>query len=72
MLWTLVYPADKYRDKGLPPGGLKARAQAYRWIMFAVTELEQPLWRTTGHTFLYPEPSVYRRTLFSHSRNSSP
>jgi hypothetical protein len=24
--------------------------------MFAVTELEQPLWRTPGHTFLYPEP----------------
>jgi hypothetical protein len=42
--------------QGLPPGGLKARAQACRWIMFAVTELEQPLWGATGHIFLYLEP----------------
>jgi glutathione S-transferase len=51
----VMYLADKYRDKGLLPANLKERAQAYRWIMFAVTELEQPLWRITRHTFLYPE-----------------
>src|SRR5262249_50810969 len=37
----VMYVADKYRDKGLLPADLKERAQAYRWIMFAVTELEQ-------------------------------
>jgi glutathione S-transferase len=51
----VLYLADKYRDKGLLPEGLPERAQAYRWIMFAVTELEQPLWRITRHTALYPE-----------------
>jgi glutathione S-transferase len=50
----VFYLADKYRDKGLLPAGLKERAQAYRWVMFAVTELEQPLWRITRHTALYP------------------
>ncbi|HSE73302.1 MAG TPA: glutathione binding-like protein, partial [Dongiaceae bacterium] len=33
----------------------KQRAQVYRWVMFAMTELEQPLWRMVKHTFLYPE-----------------
>ena len=51
----VMYLADKYRDKGLLPADLNERAQAYRWTMFAVTELEQPLWRITRHTFLYPE-----------------
>lgn len=30
------------------------RAQIYRWLFFAVTELEQPLWRIARHTRLYP------------------
>lgn len=51
----VLYLAEKYGDKGLTPADLKQRAQAYRWIMFAVTELEQPLWRMAKHTFLYPE-----------------
>jgi glutathione S-transferase len=51
----VMYLADKYRDKGLLPAGLTERGQAYRWVMFAVTELEQPLWRIARHTFLYPE-----------------
>jgi glutathione S-transferase len=51
----VMYLAEKYRDKGLIPTDLKERALAYRWIMFAVTELEQPLWRIARHTFLYPE-----------------
>jgi glutathione S-transferase len=37
------------------PADLTERAQAYRWSMFAVTELEQPLWRIAKHTLLYPE-----------------
>ncbi|MGE5771006.1 MAG: glutathione S-transferase family protein [Hyphomicrobiales bacterium] len=51
----VLYLADKYRDKGLLPANLEERAEAYRWVMFAVTELEQPLWRISKHTALYPE-----------------
>ncbi|HEV8390331.1 MAG TPA: glutathione S-transferase family protein [Dongiaceae bacterium] len=51
----VLYLAEKYPEKGLMPTGLKQRAQVYRWILFAMTELEQPLWRMAKHTFLYPE-----------------
>ena len=51
----VLYLAEKYREKGLMPTDLKARAEVYRCLMFAVTELEQPLWRITKHSFLYPE-----------------
>lgn len=51
----VIYLAEKYRRKGLLPADLKQRAQAYRWIMFAMTELEQPLRRILRHTMLYPE-----------------
>lgn len=51
----VLYLAEKYPEKGLLPADLKQRAQVYRWMMFAVTELEQPLWRITKHSMLYPE-----------------
>jgi glutathione S-transferase len=51
----VLYLADKYPEKRLLPADLEERAQAYRWIMFAVTELEQPLWRITKHRVIYPE-----------------
>ncbi|MBP2234786.1 glutathione S-transferase [Sinorhizobium kostiense] len=51
----VMYLAEKYGAKGLMPADLKERAQTYRWSLFAVTELEQPLWRIAKHTFLYPE-----------------
>ncbi|RAQ13955.1 glutathione S-transferase family protein [Burkholderia cepacia] len=50
----VLYLADKYPEKALLPVDQALRAQAYRWVMFAVTELEQPLWRITRHSFLYP------------------
>lgn len=50
----VLYLADKYPEKALLPVDLDERAQVYRWTMFAVTELEQPLWRITRHTMLYP------------------
>lgn len=50
----VLYLAHKYPEKGLMPDDLRERAQAYRWTLFAVTELEQPLWRITRHTLLYP------------------
>ena len=37
------------------PTRLEQRAQVYRWVLFAMTELEQPLWRMAKHRFLYPE-----------------
>ena len=51
----VLYLAEKYPGKKLLPTDLKERAEAYRWIMFAMTELEQPLWRIAKHTVLYPE-----------------
>jgi len=51
----VLYLAEKYPEKGLLPADLKQRAQVYRWMMFAVTELEQPLWRITKQSTLYPE-----------------
>jgi len=51
----VLYLAEKSRAKGLLPADLKVRAQVYRWVMFAMTELEQPLWRITKHTMVYPE-----------------
>lgn len=51
----VIYLAEKYPDKGLLPADRKQLAQAFRWVMFAMTELEQPLWRITRHSWLYPE-----------------
>jgi len=51
----VLYLAEKYSDKGLLPGGVAERAQVFRWLLFAATELEQPLWRIVRHTRLYPE-----------------
>jgi len=51
----VLYLAEKYPDPGFIPADLKLRADFYRWILFAVTELEQPWWRIAKHTHLYPE-----------------
>jgi glutathione S-transferase len=51
----VLYLAEKYSDRGLLPAGLSERAQVNRWLLFAATELEQPLWRISRHTALYPE-----------------
>jgi glutathione S-transferase len=51
----VLYLAEKYRDKGLIPADLAERAELNKWLMFAATELEQPLWRITRNTALYPE-----------------
>ena len=50
----VLYLAEKYLHKGLVPTDLKQRAQVNRWLLFAATELEQPLWRISRHTALYP------------------
>lgn len=51
----VIYLAEKYPQKGLLPTDLKQRTQLNRWMLFVVTELEQPMWRIAKHTFLYPE-----------------
>jgi glutathione S-transferase len=51
----VMYLAEKHPAGKLMPADLATRAQAYRWVLFAVTELEQPLWRMAKHTMLYPE-----------------
>ena len=51
----VLYLAEKYSNKGLLPANLDQRAQVHRWLLFAATELEQPLWRISRHTALYPE-----------------
>jgi glutathione S-transferase len=51
----VLYLADKYSDRRQIPTDLKERAQVNRWLLFAATELEQPLWRISRHTMLYPE-----------------
>jgi len=50
-----VYLADKYPAKRFMPTDVRERADALRWLFFAATELEQPLWRITRNTRLYPE-----------------
>lgn len=51
----VLYLAEKYPHKGLIPTDLRQRAQVYRWLLFAATQLEQSSWRIARHTALYPE-----------------
>jgi glutathione S-transferase len=51
----VLYLGEKYLDRGLVPANLAARADLYKWLLFAATELEQPLWRIARHANLYPE-----------------
>jgi glutathione S-transferase len=51
----VLYLAEKAPEKGFLPTGLQQRAEHQRWLLFTVTELEQPLWRISRHTALYPE-----------------
>ena len=51
----VLYLAAKHASKGLLPMDPRQRAEVDRWLLFTVTELEQPLWRIARHTALYPE-----------------
>jgi len=51
-----TYLADKFPDKKLsPPPATRERALYDQWVSFAISELEQPLWRIARNTFVYPE-----------------
>jgi glutathione S-transferase len=49
----VLYLAEKYR-KFLPTNA-RGRAEVNRWLLFTVTELEQPLWRIAKTKNLYPQ-----------------
>lgn len=49
----VLYLAEKY-GKFLPADA-RGRAEVNKWLLFTVTELEQPLWRIAKNEFLYPE-----------------
>jgi glutathione S-transferase len=51
----VLYLAEKFPARGLIPADPVRRAELYRWLLFATTELEQPPWRIARHTRLYPE-----------------
>jgi glutathione S-transferase len=51
----VLYLAERDAQRRFLPRDIALRSQAYRWLMFAATELEQPLWRIARHTALYPE-----------------
>src|SRR5882672_2065677 len=51
----VLYLAEKYANKRLIPSDLGQKAKLNQWLLFAATELEQPLWRIAHHTLLYPE-----------------
>jgi glutathione S-transferase len=50
----VLYLAEKSPAKGLLPADARSRAEVHRWLLFTATELEQPLWRISRHTRLYP------------------
>jgi glutathione S-transferase len=49
----VLYLAEKYQK--FLPADLDGRAEVNRWLLFTVTELEQPLWRIAKNRNLYPE-----------------
>jgi glutathione S-transferase len=51
----VLYLAEKYADRGFTPISLADKGCFYQWLLFAATELEQPLWRISRHTAIYPE-----------------
>jgi glutathione S-transferase len=49
----VLYLAEKYRQ--FLPTDARGRAEVNRWLLFTVTELEQPLWRIAKNRNLYPQ-----------------
>ena len=54
----VLHVADRFPDSGLMPAAGAAgnlRAEALRWIFYAVTEIEPHLWAIAQHRFALPE-----------------
>lgn len=51
----VLFLAEKYGERQLLAESPEVRAEILRWMLFAATELEQPLWRIARNTAIYPE-----------------
>nr|WP_295461599.1 glutathione S-transferase family protein [Mesorhizobium sp.] len=50
-----AYLGEKHADKGLgPEPGLRGRAEMMSWMLYALSEFEQPMWNKLKHRFLLP------------------
>ena len=49
------YVSDRFPASKLVPQSAAARADCLRWMFFATTELEQPLWTIAKHRFALPK-----------------
>ncbi|QYU68138.1 glutathione S-transferase [Leptolyngbya sp. 15MV] len=47
-----LYLAERYGGGRFIPADLEGRLRMQGWILFLVTEIEQPLWRMALHTFI--------------------
>lgn len=52
----LIWIAERFPAAGLLPGreATAERARCLQWVMFVLTELEQPLWTIAKHRFALP------------------
>lgn len=51
-----TYIGERAPESGLvPPAGTRTRTTYEQWMVFVVSELEQPLWLMAKHTFVLPE-----------------
>jgi glutathione S-transferase len=51
----VFYIAEKFPNSPLMSRDPKVRAEAYRWVSYALTEVEPPLWAIAQHRFALPE-----------------
>ncbi|MFH1794773.1 MAG: glutathione S-transferase family protein [Pseudomonadota bacterium] len=50
-----AYLGEKHADKGMgPEPGLQGRAEMMSWMLYALSEFEQPMWNKLKHRFLLP------------------
>lgn len=50
-----LYLADKHGDKGLGPRDARGRALMESWMLWTLSEFEQPMWNKLKHRVLLPE-----------------
>ena len=51
----VMYVAEKFPDAPLMPSNATQRAAVFRWIFYAVSEVEPHLWAIAQHRFVLPE-----------------
>ncbi|MDP3897010.1 MAG: glutathione S-transferase family protein [Mesorhizobium sp.] len=51
-----AYLGEKHADRGLGPDpGLRGRAEMMSWMLYALSEFEQPMWNKLKHRFILSE-----------------